>query len=257
MAETIFQHFKDFGTIPWEGIGLGYYKDATMVHKFGSSPSLGTGFETVWPQGGLKSYRTTATGFTISSSDAADTATGTGARTVTVQGVDEDWNPVSQVVTLTGQTVAAMGTDMMICDRMIVETAGSGETNAGIIYVGTGVATTGEPAVVENLVSIGEGQSEAAFYAVRNNTDAYVREVPVSVGSGKILTAGLYVKPLGGVFNLKGKRVTPSVPTSIEYKALLKVAEKSIVEGRGCVDGTTANVTIDFDMLIIDRTATA
>ena len=52
-----------------------------FIHKFGYNPNIGTSVETVWAQGGLYVYPTTASTMYISSSSTADTAAGTGART--------------------------------------------------------------------------------------------------------------------------------------------------------------------------------
>lgn len=251
MAETIKKHFTGFGSAQLDVISMGFYHDLTDVHKFGSVAALGTAYETIWTPGGQKTYRTTATVFNVSSSSAADTATGTGAQTVTLYGVDGNWANVEQTVSLTGQTLATVA-NMMICDRMIVNTGGSGETNAGTIYAGTGLATLGVPAVIENQIAIGEAQTESCFYVVRANTEAYLVEFEVSVGTGKILTSGIYAKPLGGVFNLRGKRLTNAAPTAMDFRVPKKYAEKTIIEVRGKVDSTTAAVTADFELVIRD-----
>jgi len=56
------------------------------VHKFGFNSAVDTTLATVWLQGGLYSYLSSASTLYISSSSANDTASGTGARTLTVSG---------------------------------------------------------------------------------------------------------------------------------------------------------------------------
>ena len=74
-----------------------------FIHKFGYNPSIGTSDETVWSEGGLYVYPTSASTMYISSSSTADTAAGTGARTATVSGLDANFDEISETVSLNGQ----------------------------------------------------------------------------------------------------------------------------------------------------------
>ena len=49
------------------------------IHKFGFNSSIGTNLATVWAQGGLYSYLSSASVLYISSSSTDDTVAGTGA----------------------------------------------------------------------------------------------------------------------------------------------------------------------------------
>lgn len=81
-----------------------------------------------------------------SSSNAADAAAGTGARTVEVYGLDKDWNPVTETITLNGQTKVTGTQTFRRVFALYTQTAGTGRFNAGDIYVvktGTGGTYTG------------------------------------------------------------------------------------------------------------------
>lgn len=82
----------------------------------------------------------------VSSSSTADAAAGTGARTIEIYGLDKDWNPLSETVTLNGQTKVTTTKKFRRVFELIVQTAGTGLVNAGDIYVvktGTGGTYTG------------------------------------------------------------------------------------------------------------------
>jgi hypothetical protein len=88
----------------------------------------------------------------VTSSSTADAAAGTGARTVRVVGLDANYAYQTDVVTLNGQTIvttSSVWTDVWAAD---VVTHGSGNTNAGDIYMvktGTGgTYTAGVPGTV-------------------------------------------------------------------------------------------------------------
>lgn len=85
----------------------------------------------------------------VSSSSAADAAAGTGARTIEVYGLDKDWLPVSETITLNGQTKVTGTVLFRRVFAAIVQTSGTGFLNAGDIYIGKtgtgGVITAGVP----------------------------------------------------------------------------------------------------------------
>jgi hypothetical protein len=88
----------------------------------------------------------------VTSSSTADAAAGTGARTVRIVGLDANYAYQTDVVTMNGQTIvttASIWTDVWGAD---VITHGSGNTNAGDIYMvktGTGgTYTAGVPGTV-------------------------------------------------------------------------------------------------------------
>ena len=102
----------------------------------------------------------------ISSGSANDTAAGTGARTVRVTGLDADWNIVTDDVSLNGQTAVSL-TNVVLHPFLIqVLTAGSGGTNAGVLYVGSGAVTSGVPAIINLGCAVSVGQSRTAFMPV-------------------------------------------------------------------------------------------
>lgn len=123
---------------------------------FGRNPSLrcragaiGTSELNVYPVAQLIRWDTVfndAYALDFSSSSANDAAAGTGARTIEVYGLDKDWNPQVETITLNGQT---KGTGVKLFRRVfgaIVTTYGSGFANAGDIYLyktGTGGTITG------------------------------------------------------------------------------------------------------------------
>jgi hypothetical protein len=80
----------------------------------------------------------------ISSSNAADTAAGTGARTVRIEYFDATGaGPFTEIVTLNGTTpVNTVATNICFIEHIYVITAGSSGSNTGIItlFVGTGGA---------------------------------------------------------------------------------------------------------------------
>jgi hypothetical protein len=128
--------------------------------------------------GGTRFFKPTSSGaFQISSSSANDSAAGTGARIVVINGLvlsaDDKWIQASEQITLNGQTaVATTRTDWWRVNSINVISAGSGGVNAGALFVSpTGQAlTSGVPnANCIAAVITGFNTSTMGDYSVPSN----------------------------------------------------------------------------------------
>ena len=207
------------------------------IYKFGQNAVVGNSVETIWQQGGLYSYPPSATTMTVSSSDTNDTSEGTGARTVQIAGLDGDCNEVSETITLNGQTAVTTTNSFLRVNRALVLIAGSGGSNAGIIYVGTGTVTSGVPANVYTTINgDGTNQSLQAFWTVPANYNAYIYQTNISTGNSSntpaVLKTLLVARPHGGVFNTKEVIVLTDGNHLQRYSFPIKLTEKTDIEFR-------------------------
>jgi len=218
------------------------------IYKFGQNSVVGDSVETIWQQGGLYSYPPSATTMTVSSSNTNDTSAGTGARTVQILGLDGDYNEISETITLNGQTAVTTTNSFLRVNRAIVLTAGSGEANAGIIYVGTGTVTTGVPANVYTTINgDGTNQSLQAFWTVPANYNAYIYQTNVSTGNSSntpaVLKTLLVARPHGGVFNTKEVIVLTDGNHLQNYSFPITLTEKTDIEFRA--ESSSGSVSFD------------
>ena len=127
-------------TEPFElQVSRGQISYHSTVFKFGSNTNAQNSLETVWDGSSLypfgTTYATTAFQISVSSSDANDTAAGTGARKVVVIYLDANWVEQTVEITLSGQTPVTYVLDSAIrVYRAYVSAVGSGGTAAGDIY---------------------------------------------------------------------------------------------------------------------------
>lgn len=93
-------------------VGKGLIPGHSILHKFGYG-SVGT---SLTPVTSSLTYQTptTATALEILSSDANDTAAGTGARTVTVEGLDGSGNPLTETVSMNGTAAVALSNSFLV-----------------------------------------------------------------------------------------------------------------------------------------------
>lgn len=134
----------------------------------------------IWPKESIYTFRATAGTIEISSSDDDDKAADTGARTVVVEGLDANYAPISETITMAGQaakvdgnwpTTAHSTKSFLRVNRAYVATSGTSKANEGVIYIHSnhGGTTSGVPAdftMVYAIIPLGYGQSEMAVYTV-------------------------------------------------------------------------------------------
>jgi len=97
------------------------------VHKFGRNPSVSTNTapEDVWAAGGLMVWPTQASTLTIVSDSANDSAAGSGAQQIRVEGLDENFDEIYELVELNGLTSVATLHTFFRVDRAYVTRVGT------------------------------------------------------------------------------------------------------------------------------------
>lgn len=179
-------------------VAKGNVSGTTIVRKFGRNPSIGT---TTAPISitGLYQTPTAATALEIVSSSANDTSAGSGARTVTIIGLNSSFVETTQTVTMNGTTPVALSTDLIRAYRMYVETSGTyGSASAGS-HAGTiTLRTSGGGATWLQLALINSfpmGQSLCGAYTVPDGYTGYVYLTNMSVESTKTITLYFFQRP--------------------------------------------------------------
>lgn len=86
-------------------LSIGQSNNAFTINKFGHNLDIDTNVEEdIWSYGGTRVYFNTAENFNIASSSINDISAGSGARTITIQGLDSDYNYQAENITLNGTT---------------------------------------------------------------------------------------------------------------------------------------------------------
>lgn len=171
---------SDFGTKDWLiEVAKGNVPGHSIIHKFGRNVAVGTTFVPV-AFGGL--YNTpqpaAATTLRVKAGNANDTAAGTGAREITLLGLDETATEVSEAVATAGASAsAATTTTFMRTPRAFVSASGTYATalagsHAADIVIENGAGGTDWLTI--DSTSFPKGQTEIAVYSVPTGFKAYV-----------------------------------------------------------------------------------
>lgn len=225
------------------------------LFKFGNNLDINGTLETIWSHGGLYVYPTSAIQMSVSSSSANDTAAGTGARTIVVSGLNAAYEETSEVVTLNGQTAVLTTNTFIRVFRAYVVTAGSGETAAGTIYIGTGVVTAGVPATVYAEIVLGENQTLMAIWTVPAGYTLYLNQGIFSAASNnaaQYVLGKFMVRPFNSVFRNAADVTANSNVISYNFEVPLVIPEKSDIEARAiALAGSNFYLTASFEGIYI------
>jgi hypothetical protein len=171
-----------------------YKEEGSMKEKIllGANADVDNGVtEDVWSEGGTYAWPTVADETSIVSSSADDAAEGTGARTVKVHGLTDEFREISEVVELDGVAPVILAEQYYRINLVEVISAGSGEANAGVIQVLHGAAVLGS-------IVAGDNVSKAAIFTCSSN----VRNWAINKLHGQIVDAAAGVV----TFNLMSRK---------------------------------------------------
>ena len=239
-------------------VSKGQVVGASPEYKFGFNPDVNGTEETIWSHGGDYPWATAAFTAFISSSSTADTIAGTGAQTVTVEGLDENYASQSVTVNMDGQTQVQIGdaSGWLRVNRVFVATSGSGGTAAGDIYVSVSGATAGVPTGdIYAKVTTGDNQTQQAIYTVPAGSTFYTDDVTFTAAislANKNVTAKFISREFGSnTFRTRLIQTLQSNLLLVPFEYPLAIPEKTDVECRASTDTTNVEIGASFQGVLI------
>lgn len=253
----------------WEKAAISSNPALVPVNLYGINGALTTTFEPVWPESAV--YTPLAVAMTTpycASSDANDTSAGTGARTITVTGINTSFAAFSETVTMNGQTSVNLATaNILLINSLETLTAGSGGFNAGIIQCGTGANTSGDPAVTHAYMPIssattvaGAGNKSMSFiYGVPANKTLLCRNI--SAGSVFATAASGIQIAIDGYTNLGimkrffGQHAHNTGTNPSLYLGTISIPEKTIIVGKlaGPTGSNVGPASLQAECVLVDN----
>lgn len=171
------------------------------LRRYARNNAVGTVYEVIDATGGTSpDIRTTAATLQIVSTSAEDSAAGTGARTVTLSGLNANFDPIDEVVTMNGLTAVTTVNAFIRLNLVQVTTVGTygglpggGGVDGGNIGVLT-VNYTGSATIV-HTVRAQDGREFSSVFTVPRGYYAGITLVNTSVDSGKTCDLNIQVRP--------------------------------------------------------------
>jgi hypothetical protein len=219
----------------------------SAVTIFGYNGDVDQTEESVWPDGGTVPHPTTASVLDIVSTSVADDAEGTGARTVFIEGLDGNYNVVSETVTLDGTTDVATINSYLYINQFYVATVGSGGVNAGEI-------TAKLDTTLYDLIAVGYNQRTTAHYCVPAGYTAYLTEGVITSGQATGSTAvTAFLKQHGsdGILRVVAISTLNNGSVSYDFAYPIAITEKSCFGASAVGTANNNSVSAFFNFVLI------
>jgi hypothetical protein len=207
----------------------------------------------------------TPTTLEVVSNHANDTAGGLGARSVTIQGLDENWNEIEQTVSTNGLTPVPFPIDMLRVYRWWVVDSGTYATSAQGSHYGTITIqeSPGGALWFNGVVDpYPKGQSEIAGFSVKDGVSAFLFLNNISVDSTKTVDVMLVHRKSADIVTAPFspmRVVVDLVAVSGGFKGnSLDIPINGAFPARtdlmwlGKVVSGSASISISYDILLID-----
>ena len=148
------------------------------MNKFGTNELVAQTFAYLWEFGDGWTALPAATTLEVASTSALDTALGTGCTGVTIEGLDGNYDEISETVALDGQTPVLTTLEFLYVNRAYGSGAGATQKNQGTLYIAddstawaSGVPVTS--AAVQAMINPLHGQTQQTIYTVPRNHTAF------------------------------------------------------------------------------------
>lgn len=242
-------------------VAEGNFPGYSLIHKFGASATIGT---TLAPIALANTYQTPTTAqeleFVSSSTD--DEAAGSGARQVTVIGLDANWAEVSQTVTTNGTTAVALTTPLLRLYRWYVSSSGTYATASAASHVGTltiRAAGAGATWSTITVTPFAMGQSQIGAYTIPAGKTAFLVGVYAYVSSTKAVNLLIFQRPnandvsspYSGGMRLVSQWAGVTGNLTVQYKTPRGVFVGPCDLGfMGRVASGTGSATVEFELIM-------
>ncbi len=233
-------------------IAKGNVDGYSQMNKFGENPAVSAA-EDLWDFGGTYTFSTTADIDKLSSSDDSDT------QSITVIGLDANWDEVIQTKTLTGQAKVTLDTPLIRVYRMY----NNGSTDiAGVVYCYVdGDITAGEPdtdADVRAIINGSSNQTLMCVFTVPRGKTAYFLQgyIGISRRATAATDFAWMARPFGGVFRQQSRMSLNSQGSGtwqFRYALPPSVPEKTDIKIRILDTSAVVGVGGGFDVLMVDN----
>ena len=236
-----FSDFQNNFVTPY-GIGVAYgrYPELSGIDKFGYLPTATTSYKTIWDGDNVYTYPSAATTMNVVSSAGA---TDNGID-ITIQGLDADYNQVTETVTLGDDSAGgtATTTEFLRVFRAFVANG----TNI------TGNVTIEQDGVVYAKIFAEMQQTLMAVYTIPAGKRGYLVAANISVEKNQPVIAKLMVRKPGNVLRVQGIVSTFGVPFQRVWQLPPVIDEKSDIEIRAKA-GATTSIAAGFEIVLEDK----
>jgi hypothetical protein len=227
-------------------LARGQIENHKHLFKFGFNSDINGNEETIWDVGGIYAYPASAVTMTATTT-AGTPATDNGVN-ITIQGLDADYNEVSQEITLAGSGTATTTQTFLRVFRAFV--SGSQEPTATVNITNGGTTYA--------RVTLNDNQTLMAIWTVPAGYTAYILKVNLGTGTSNInqyIIGRIVSRELGKVFRTEAKTTIQNGEIILNFEVPVSFPEKTDIEARALSSGANNKVFADFEIIYIKNSS--
>ena len=246
MAYTGSKYIED----DYLNIAQGIAKGASHIHKFGANFDVDTGSdpETVWTGGGLYPWSAfdTAGVLVVTSSSSQDDVGGTGATEILVEGLNENYELVTETFTMDGTSNVTGTQTFKRVFRAFVTKGGTNGENVGTITISRGGTTVAQ-------IDADRGQTLMTVYTIPAGYNGYLLSMDATINALRDMQLFFKQRPVGGVFRIAHMAEIRGF-YRYDFKVPIKFTEKTDIDVVvDDVNISNSRITANFDLILIKK----
>ncbi len=238
-------------------VARGLQSDIVGFHSFSHNPDVDTqNWEMIWGPGGTYQWPTTLETIRVrAGGDVADSAGGTGARSIDITFLDTNWDVQVETLVLNGVNASLPTT--IPCWRVgvlrVKDTGTYGGTNVGDITIEN---TTSLQALA--FARIGFGRSEKSGYTVPKGFTAYIQRMQFALLADRQVSVRAMSRPHAEVMTAPyGPAVAWAhvdeieVTQELNFTSYPRFTEKTDIWVEAIANGNDSTMTANYDLKIV------
>lgn len=239
-------------------VSRGKVKGAFHVIKFGNNDDIDGSMESVWDAGGLYPWSSFASAGTVvltstSTEDDEDKGggvAGTGAHRVVIEGLDENYELVTDTLITNGTSTRTSTVEFLRVFRAYVSEAGTTGTNEGTITITKGGTTIAQIGTAGSPTATGLGQTFMSVYTVPAGYTGYIHQFNASTAKAD---GDIFLMQREEDATWRSRDIIHTNQNSVErtYKFPLKLNEKTDIDIRALSPTNNMKCAVTFCILLL------
>lgn len=215
-------------------------------NKFARNPSAGTSFEDIWFNGGNLSYLSSGETIDVAYSG-VDNDAGTGARAVTIQGLDNNYDEIQESVTLeAGNSPMTTTQSFLRINRAFVTDTGTGLINANAITFTASTAGT-----VQANIGADNGQTLKSQVTIPSEHESHLTRFYANVGKGDDAEVRILIREQGKSWRVQRDLQIYQGHIAVHLDSPIVCPEKSEIKMQAKASTGTVNVAAGYDYYLL------
>lgn len=201
--------------------------------------------KTIWRSGSAYLYPTIASTLSIVSTNASDNASGNGARTVSLVGLDNDLKEIAETIILNGTTPVLTTNTYKRLNSARISTAGTLQKLIGNLSI-----THTQSGYVIGSIIDGDNKTQHAAFTVPSDRIAMINHINLSVGKAQDCFIKIYFRDPGSVFRLFEVVNMYQQTAILKYEVPFPLRSGIDIEIRALTSAGTASVSASIYLII-------